>query len=666
MSLTIARIWLLVFLCIGMQALQARAEVHIEQNPDQNHCRLEVQAAVLDDPQGELDISQASAPGLETRFQPYDGKLISLSGNPNLKWLRIRLRCLAIPGAVPGRWLLELGLPDRELVQLFGPYSGQPGQYRLLDSPDSRSGRSGLLPYPRFVHSLVVRPEKWTTYYVRIAPFGLTVTSMIIWQEDLFQRNALTSNMLFGLLFGIMLSMTCYNLFLFLYLKRKIYLVYVIYIFSIFAYCFILDGYASVLFGISNLDLQALEWCFLGISIIFATWFCQKFLNTLRYTPRGHWVMVSFQIIALLIIVLGLLEDHNAAVKLSMAQGALGPLFLLIVGIIRCRQGYGAAKFYLLASLSFCLGTLIYLLWLLDVLPQAVNGELLFTLGPTVESVLLSFALADRIKSLENEKLFLAQSQAHYKKASQMDGLTGLFNKGHFMKSLDVMLKSAAKTGQPLSYAILDIDNFKKFNDTHGHQLGDEVLRSMGRVIRKELRGPDIAGRYGGEEFSLVFPNSSAAQAIHAAERIRESFAAQVFQLSGARPGISATLSLGLAQYKPGEQLGRIDRAGGPGIVPGQKIRQEPGIGWTISRINTTWGGPRGIRAFRWAFGWAAGPKRSHKKEAPGEGSLLVSALMPSARGFWAPRSGKTKPYCLWWPRLALQSCLTVYNGCKP
>jgi diguanylate cyclase (GGDEF)-like protein len=396
----------------------------------------------------------------------------------------------------------------------------------------------------------------------RIVPFGPTVCSLVLWQEGPFLRNALINILLFGLLFGIMLCMTCYNFFLFLSLKRNIYLVYVIYIFSILCYVLILDGHATVLLDVSHFDLKSIEWFFLGTSIIFATWFCQKFLDTRRFTPRWHWAMVFFQLMAFIIIVLGLLEDHDAAAKLATAEGLVGPIFLLIVGIIRWRQGFGAAKFYLLASLTFILGTLSFMLWSLNVLPQRINGELLFTLGPTLESILFSFALADRIRSLENEKLVLAQSQARYKKASQIDGLTELFNKNHFMQLLEKMAEGAANNRHPLSFAILDIDDFKRFNDNHGHQLGDDVLRSMGRVIRNELRGPDIAGRYGGEEFTLAFPNSTAAQASHAVERIRKSFASQVFQSFDSNPGVSATLSLGLAQLKQGESAaGLIKRA---------------------------------------------------------------------------------------------------------
>jgi GGDEF domain-containing protein len=103
------------------------------------------------------------------------------------------------------------------------------------------------------------------------------------------------------------------------------------------------------------------------------------------------------------------------------------------------------------------------------------------------------------------------------------DGLTGLANHRHFYDRLAEELDRAARYGQPLALLMLDIDDFKKLNDTYGHPAGDEVLRLIGRLLHEELRsGGDLAARYGGEEFCVILPNSGAVRQPSGAQRADE------------------------------------------------------------------------------------------------------------------------------------------------
>lgn len=139
-----------------------------------------------------------------------------------------------------------------------------------------------------------------------------------------------------------------------------------------------------------------------------------------------------------------------------------------------------------------------------------------------------------------------------YKKASETDGLTGLYNKNYLMQRLETEVREAAESGRPLSFIIIDVDNFKTYNDTYGHPEGDAVLRSLAEVILAEIREQDAGCRYGGEEFTVVFPDIAGAQALKAAERILQAFAGLTFH-PGSGAGVSVTVSIGLAQFRPGE-----------------------------------------------------------------------------------------------------------------
>lgn len=104
------------------------------------------------------------------------------------------------------------------------------------------------------------------------------------------------------------------------------------------------------------------------------------------------------------------------------------------------------------------------------------------------------------------------------------DGLTGLFNHTAIKEDLIAKMSSASRNVTSVSVAMLDLDNFKKVNDTYGHQIGDQVLRTLSHMLRQRLRKSDVVGRYGGEEFVVIFPNTTAEVAQLVLEKIRVAF----------------------------------------------------------------------------------------------------------------------------------------------
>lgn len=130
------------------------------------------------------------------------------------------------------------------------------------------------------------------------------------------------------------------------------------------------------------------------------------------------------------------------------------------------------------------------------------------------------------------------------------DGLTGLYVHRFFQEALSKEISRARRQNNPLSLIMMDIDDFKAFNDTYGHQLGDIVLREISNLIRKEVRKYDIPTRYGGEEFGIILPNTSLFQASMIAERLRKKIAEHVVTYSTKR--LNATVSLGVCEYSAG------------------------------------------------------------------------------------------------------------------
>jgi len=127
------------------------------------------------------------------------------------------------------------------------------------------------------------------------------------------------------------------------------------------------------------------------------------------------------------------------------------------------------------------------------------------------------------------------------------DQLTGLHNRRYMSRHLDNLIESAGRNGKPLAFLILDIDFFKAVNDGHGHDIGDEVLKEFARRIAANVRGIDLACRYGGEEFVVVMPDTDVSFAFTIAERLRKSIETTPIQISRAPGKLNITISIGIA-----------------------------------------------------------------------------------------------------------------------
>jgi two-component system, cell cycle response regulator len=127
------------------------------------------------------------------------------------------------------------------------------------------------------------------------------------------------------------------------------------------------------------------------------------------------------------------------------------------------------------------------------------------------------------------------------------DQLTGLHNRRYMSRHLDNLIAQSRKTGKTLAFVIMDIDFFKSVNDVHGHDIGDEVLQEFGRRIVSNIRGIDLACRYGGEEFVVVMPDTDVAFAYSVAERLRKSIETTPVVISRAPGKLAITVSMGIA-----------------------------------------------------------------------------------------------------------------------
>jgi len=193
--------------------------------------------------------------------------------------------------------------------------------------------------------------------------------------------------------------------------------------------------------------------------------------------------------------------------------------------------------------------------------PKAVRGAMVVPIvseGATIGCVLFTSALAgayaheqqrlvDRLIRLASVGIQNARLHSRTLELAETDSMTGLFTNRAYQERLDTEFRKAQSGKQSLALLIIDVDYFKHVNDTYGHPQGDELLRQLGEVIRQHARKDDICCRYGGDEFTIVMPQTIKAEAAMVASRVRQAVEERVFQLDQATAKI--TISVGVAGF---------------------------------------------------------------------------------------------------------------------
>jgi two-component system cell cycle response regulator len=177
--------------------------------------------------------------------------------------------------------------------------------------------------------------------------------------------------------------------------------------------------------------------------------------------------------------------------------------------------------------------------------------------------------LAARAKTQIRRKRYtdyLRNNLDHSLEMAVTDPLTGLHNRRYMTGQLEALMARAAHGGEPVALLVIDIDHFKKINDSFGHDVGDEVLREFAVRLASNVRAVDLPVRYGGEEFVIVMPDTELIAARRIAERIRLHVAGSPFRVLNGRELLNVTISIGVAASLPGEDrpytlLKRADEA---------------------------------------------------------------------------------------------------------
>ncbi|MEO8249444.1 MAG: diguanylate cyclase [Burkholderiales bacterium] len=291
----------------------------------------------------------------------------------------------------------------------------------------------------------------------------------------------------------------------------------------------------------------------LGGMVLFSSaglWFARGFLALADFAPRIDravaWIVRGVLAAMTVCIVL-----DTAAVAVDLAFGYITGFTLLMVGlgILGVRHGREQARVFLAATLLSMAGALVTTLAVMGRLPFNAFTFRAVEVGVMVEATIWALALGLRLRRQQEDR---ATALA----MARNDSLTRLHNRRGFLEQALPVYSTARRNARPLAVVMLDIDHFKRINDSHGHDAGDRTLVAIGDRLHGACRMGDIVARWGGEEFVVLLPETTGEQAHALAERLREVFAATVVAL-GDGSSIRFTASFGVAAL--GEALSLED-----------------------------------------------------------------------------------------------------------
>lgn len=525
----------------------------------------------------------------EKEWLPNGKGSVSLGYGDEVYWFRVNVRNT---GSASAPLFLEIGYPVLDHIEVYLLDDDRLVERHLLG--DKQPFYQRLIYHRNFLVPLSLSSDDDLSIYLRVDTTSSMQVPLTLWDQEAFYVAEQARSLFEGIYYGIVLVMILYNLFVYMAVGERSFLHYVGYIAAMPLFLASLHGVAF-----QYLWPEATWWndqsiiVFLNLVVLFGGTFSLRFINV---TPANHPVLnrltVGIVVMAGAMATAGLVVPYRLMILPTILLAFLGCTLMLVLSIVRWSKRDPAARYYALAWVFMLFGGIVLALSKFTMLPRNLLTENATQVGSAIGVILLSIALADRLNQekkrafeaqqrllLEERKARMAQEKSlriqqeantllehrvqertrdleslndQLRELSATDALTGLKNRGHFDRAFSSAVVKAYRFSQPLSLLLLDIDHFKKFNDTYGHLVGDDCLQMVANCIREYVTRPqDLAARYGGEEFVVMLPDTPEEGAMRVAEKIRCQIEETGFRVSD--EVLQLTVSIGLCAVCPSQ-----------------------------------------------------------------------------------------------------------------
>ncbi|AMC34899.1 diguanylate cyclase [Janthinobacterium sp. B9-8] len=505
-------------------------------------------------------------------------------------WFRIQLQ---LSHDAPKRWWLDYQTfspvellfyaPDKNgqyiehISRKYEPFSAHPLSGRPFFYPIEFNQHQSMVIYWRStVHSAFVFPVK-------------------IWQQEQWIDLTLSEYLFYGILLGIMLGLSFYNLLIYLRLKDKMFLLYFFAILSYMFYAINVNGLdLNVLWTSEFHRYKGLSSCISAAAGIFSILFAISLLGDAEKRKWFDYVLYGVVVVYLCAFLLVFIHEYSWAELFTQWAGAVWLPLVLAMSAYLSYQGSIWARYYLLGEGPTLIGSTLLVLLTQGVIEANRFNMIFYFIAGAWSAILFSQALAEKVNSLKkattaalnmavaektarlqeaelyratleekvnqrtkelsleilkHQQTFeqLRASQSKLEEMAYSDALTGLPNRRMFQERLLHVFGKAQQQGGEFALALIDLDHFKRINDSMGHGAGDQLLQMVALCLMDALRQCDTVARLGGDEFAMIFAGPiSRNDAIGICQRLLQGFDEPVF-IDGQQ--VKTGMSIGLAWF---------------------------------------------------------------------------------------------------------------------
>jgi diguanylate cyclase (GGDEF)-like protein len=517
---------------------------------------------VLEDPGGKLRLEDVRRPQYAGRFVAAASGPLNFGYTNSAWWLRFSL-----PGGAPAgeELLLEIAFPciDRVEFHLPEPRPDAAPRYWMHVAGDEYPWAAREVKHRNHVFSFSVPQQPGPhVYYLRLESHSVLTVPLALWRPEAFAERDRDVQLVLGLFYGLALALVLYNLMLFFAVRDGTYLVYVGYAAAFGLFLFGYDGLAyQYLWPASTWWANHASATALCITLALGAQFARSFLDTPRIAPRADKVVLAIIGSAAVLAACsasGWLLSYGTVLRTVSVLAAGMAALSIYVAVRALLGGYRPARYFLLAWAALLVFILIGALRNFTLVPSNLATIYGLHFGFALDVLLLSFALGDRINLLRRERVQaqaetvqaqellleatrenereletriavrtaelnkanerlrgeagerellmqqLRQQEEHLRFMAQHDPLTGLPNRTSMQQRLALAMELAKRNRKKVAVMMVDLDEFKRINDTRGHPAGDQALVQLAARLRTSVRGSDTVARYGGDEFVIL------------------------------------------------------------------------------------------------------------------------------------------------------------------
>ncbi|MDF9620602.1 7TM diverse intracellular signaling domain-containing protein [Pseudomonas entomophila] len=359
---------------------------------------------VYEDHDGNATIAQVSAPAFASHFVQHQDEVLNAGYSTSVFWLRIDLDYAAPPSAAPRQWLLELAYPPLDHLELYLP--DEQGGYHLAQrTGDALPYASRQVRQNNYLFELPMRPGQSTTAYLRLHSQGSIQAPLTLWSAEAYLEDQPARLYVLGMIYGVLLVMLVYNLFIYLSVRDVSYLYYILYIASFGLYQVSVNGAGIAYFWPdSPWWANAATPFFIGAAGLFGCQFARHFLQLGRLSRGFDRLLIALMAGGGLVMVLALALRYGVALRMATLLALLFTVSIFSAGLYAWWRGLRVARWFIIAWTAFLLGGLVNTLMVLGYLPNLFITMYASQLGSALEVALLSLALADRINSLREQQ----------------------------------------------------------------------------------------------------------------------------------------------------------------------------------------------------------------------------------------------------------------------